>query len=265
MKKKVLLSSILTIALCLCLIAGSTFALFTSQTEVSISVTAAKVEMEASIVDLQLYSVKADANGTIIDEFGGKYVYVDMTAEEEFKNGGTADLTAGVLTLDNITPGDKVSFNVTGTNTSDVTIQYRYKVECLSGEQMMSGLLVTIGETTYPVLDSYTSAWVSLTPGTNINAVPVVVELPVTAGNDYQDKNVEIKVTVEAVQGNADVKNATAPVEFLAGYTAAVVTNNGETTVAVSGGTFGYDPSEWLADGYKVEKTADHWVVVADN
>ena len=40
MKKNRILSSIITIALCLSLIAGSTFALFTSTDEVDIAITA---------------------------------------------------------------------------------------------------------------------------------------------------------------------------------------------------------------------------------
>ena len=123
MKKKVLLSSIATIALCLCLIAGSTFALFTSTSENNIAVTAAKVEMTADITNLTLASVRpatvaevrAAAEGgdiTIIeDEFGGQYVYADR-ADGTFANGGTADFKDAVLTLDRITPGDKVSFDV---------------------------------------------------------------------------------------------------------------------------------------------------------
>ena len=220
MKKKVLLSSILTIALCLCLIAGSTFALFTSTTKVDISVTAAKVKMEASISELTLYSVQATAGGSIVDEFGGQYKYVDRTAAQAFANGGTAVFEDATLKLDRITPGDKVSFNIEGANTSDVTIQYRYVVECLSGEKLMSGLLVTIGDTTYPILDSYTSVWNTLTPGSDITPVPVVIEFPVTAGNEYQELSTEIKVTVEAIQGNADTKGTTPTVEFLDGYTA---------------------------------------------
>lgn len=38
MKKKVLITSILTIVVCLCLIAGSTYALFTSEKELTIDV-----------------------------------------------------------------------------------------------------------------------------------------------------------------------------------------------------------------------------------
>ena len=47
MKKKILLSSILTIALCLSIIAGSTYALFTSSADVNVAVTAGNVELTA--------------------------------------------------------------------------------------------------------------------------------------------------------------------------------------------------------------------------
>ena len=65
MKKKVLLSAVVTIALCLCLIAGSTFALFTSKSETNIAVTAGNVDVTASVKDFMLYSVEANDNGTI--------------------------------------------------------------------------------------------------------------------------------------------------------------------------------------------------------
>lgn len=228
MKKKVLLSSIATIALCLCLIAGSTFALFTSTSENNIAVTAAKVEMTADIANWTLASVRpatvaevrAAADGgdiTIIeDEFGGQYVYADR-ADGTFANGGTADFKDAVLTLDRITPGDKVSFDVVGANTSDVTIQYRYVIECMEGKELMSGLLISVEGVTYEFLGSYTSAWATLTPGTDITPVPVVIEFPVTAGNEFQELSTSIKVTVEAVQGNADVEGSKPIIEFLDG------------------------------------------------
>lgn len=226
MKKKVFLSSIATIALCLCLIAGSTFALFTSQSEIDIAVTAAKVEMTANITDPQLWSVRpatppeiTNNPETIIeDEFGGQYVYAER--KDTFANGGTAIFKDGILTLDRITPGDKVAFNIEGANESDVTIQYRYIIECVSGEKLMSGLLFTIEGVECPYLGRYTSGWATLTPGNDIDPTPsVVIEFPVTAGNEYQEESVEIKVTVEAVQGNAAVSGSNyAMIEFLDGY-----------------------------------------------
>lgn len=209
MKKKILLSSILTIIICLCLIAGSTFALFTSTSDVNIAVTAGKVEMTANIVDLQLYSVEANTNGTVIDENGNAYEYKPVS---QFINGGTATVDGSVLTVDKITPGDKFDFTVTGTNTSDVAIQYRYIIECLDGYKLMSGLVVTINGTEYESLASYTSAYSALAVEQDIAPINVTVELPVTAGNEYQAQTTSIRVVVEAVQGNAVVADNTAPV-----------------------------------------------------
>ena len=59
MKKKALASSILVIAICLCLIAGSTFALFTDETKFNIAVTSGDVEIQASAEVSAIYSAKA--------------------------------------------------------------------------------------------------------------------------------------------------------------------------------------------------------------
>ena len=46
------------------------------------------------------------------------------------------------------------------------------------------------------------------------------------------------------------------------GYTAGIL---GAGTVIITGGTFGFDPSAWVAPGYKVVKNGDKYYVVADN
>ena len=46
------------------------------------------------------------------------------------------------------------------------------------------------------------------------------------------------------------------------GYTAGIM---GEGTVIITGGTFGFDPSAWVAPGYKVVKNGDKYYVVAEN
>ena len=112
MKKKILLSSILTIALCLSLIAGSTFALFTSESKVNIAVTSGKVEMLASVSDLETWSLEDDKS------LAGR-------TDGTFTQGGNVTFTDSVLSINKIIPGDKVSFLVTGTNNSNVTIMYR--------------------------------------------------------------------------------------------------------------------------------------------
>ena len=211
MKKKILLPSIATIIVCLCLIAGSTFALFTSTSNVNISVTAGDVEMVAGIAITKLESVKGDVNGTIVDENGNTYSYEEVSPN--FTNGGTAEVVGSVLTLDKVTPGDKVTFEISGKNTSNVAIQYRYVIECLNGENLMKGLNFTVnGVAIDKYMESYTSPWAPLAVGSDITNVPITIELPVTAGNEFQNESTEIRVLVEAVQGNAVVDANTDPV-----------------------------------------------------
>ena len=211
MKKIALLSSIVTILLCLSLIAGSTFALFTSKSNVNIAVTAGEVDMVAGIAITKLESVKGDVNGTIVDENGNTYSYEEVSPN--FTNGGTAEVVGSVLTLDKITPGDKVTFEISGTNNSNVAIQYRYVIECLSGDDLMKGLELTINNVAIDkYMESYTSPWAPLAVGTSMTNVPITIELPVSAGNEFQKKSTEIRVLVEAVQGNAVVDANTDPV-----------------------------------------------------
>ena len=215
MKKKVLLSSIATIALCLCLITGATFALFTSTDEVNIVVKAGNVDMEAGIAITKLESVVGDVNGTIEDENGAKYSYSYSDVEEpyNFINGGTASVAEKVLTLTEVTPGDKITFEVSGTNTSDVLIQYRYKIDCVNGENLMKGLIFTVdGDLVDPYMETYTSPWNELAAKTNMENVSISVELPVTADNKFEQQETKIRVIVEAVQGNAVVEDNTDPV-----------------------------------------------------
>ena len=204
MKKKVLLSSIVTILLCLCLITGSTFALFTSQDTVGILVTSGKVDVEAAVEDFKVFSVTPDAAGTVVDEKGGTYSYEEQT-NGEFLNKGTAtlDTTIGELKLERITPGDKVSFTVGVTNSSNVSTAYRYSIACTSGEELMYGLNVTVNGTTYTSLKEFVSGWDTLVAFEAIDKITFEIELPVTAGNYFQDRDVKIQILVEAVQGNA--------------------------------------------------------------
>ena len=130
MKKKVLLSSILVIAICLCLIAGSTFALFTSDDEFDISITSGKVNIDAYAQIAGVYS----ANGPVAehsdkylkDENDNYYEHYGPLSNLTFLNGGTASLNGHDLVIERITPGDRVDMNISVTNNSNVAISYRY-------------------------------------------------------------------------------------------------------------------------------------------
>ena len=216
MKKKVLLSSILTIALCLCLIAGSTFALFTSQSKVNVAVTAGKVNVVATInSELKTWSLGQTE--------------ADARTDGTFVNGGTAVIQSGELVISRMTPGDVVKFTIDVANNSDVAIQYRVLAKSTLGGSAidLSDALVTattVNGTEYVMekvdKDFETPYFVVQAPGgvgDAIASITVVVTFPngnpentvdgegnITAygDNHYQTAEAKIAFTVEAVQYN---------------------------------------------------------------
>ena len=234
MKKKVLLSSIATIVICLCLIAGSTFALFTDTTDFDISVTSGDIEIFASAEISAVYSAKKHEQGQasdefLIDEFGNYYYHEEQSAsyvtdndgvitKGVFSNGGDVQFVDGKLTLSRITPGDRVDVTINIENSSDVAFVYRYKL-ISNNTNLATGMVVTIDGTPYESLAVWTSDWKApiLAPdgnGGTIDPKTISIELPVYAGNEYQTEraenkieSVEYTIIVEAVQANAITTN----------------------------------------------------------
>ena len=186
MKRKALLASLLTIAICLSIAVGATYALFTSTTDVNISATAANVEFVATIDDasLALYSM-------------------GVAQTDTFENGGTAIFDDdSTLKLTNVTPGDKVEFNINVVNKSNVKVQYRVKWS-VDGE-LYSGLVATADDA---AIVNDVSDWILLDIPANDDerntTIAISIELPKTAGNEYQNKTASITLVVEAIQANA--------------------------------------------------------------
>ena len=209
-KRNVIVSAFMAIALCMSIVAGATFALFTSNSSVNIAITSGKVQVTATASDLTVYSPKSVNENGIVDgknavaEDGGKFV-----------NGGTATLTGGELKLDNMTPGDKASFKITVKNESGVTIKYRTRLSVIDDNGLFAALKVTIGG--YEA--STVGKWTTLAPSAddkNIASYDCSVELPVEAGSASIAKKCDLAFKVEAVQGNALVDYVT--VEGIAGY-----------------------------------------------
>ena len=223
MKKKALLSSILTIALCLSIIAGSTYALFTDSTDFNIAITSGDIEIKASAAINALYSAKgADAadDKYLVDEFGHTYTH-ELQTNGYFSNGGTATVTDGNLEVVRLTPGDRVDVDIVVENTSNVAFVYRYKLEAVTSN-LATGMVFTVDGESYEAVKTWTSAWYDAiyAPDGTPEAVPtktISLELPVYAGNEYQSEvaenkieTVEYKITVEAVQANAVTDNESA-------------------------------------------------------
>ena len=174
MKNKIIISSILTIARCFSLIAGSTFALFTSESNVNVAVTSGTVDVDVDASALTLGSTL----GTAL---------------------GTAELKENVITLTNLVPGDYVTFTLTITNKSNVTVNYRALVKTVEDKGLLDGLVITYN-------NAFASDWKKLEPTTaNVAEVVVTISLPEDASNDYQNTSCKLAYVVEAVQGNVEI------------------------------------------------------------
>ena len=227
MKKKILLSSILTIALCICIIAGSTFALFTDDSQFNIAVTAGKVDVEASASIAAVWSAEGAEiaeDEFLVDENAFNYTHVKQADNKTFANGGVAVIEGTSLKISRITPGDKVDVNIDVANRSDVAISYRYKIAVSKDEGLADGMVLSLLEDaqvekdeltfaveSYEGFESYISEWYfAEAPDGDAEEIlsrMISVELPVYAGNEYQEKSVEYTILVEAVQANAVTTN----------------------------------------------------------
>ncbi len=212
-KRSVLVSAVLAIVMCVSLIVGGTFAIFTSESKVNIAVTSGTVNVEATITDFSVYSptsINMDEENTIKDSTNvATKLTVESGEKGQFYNGGTATLGTknGIptLTLDKMTPGDSVTATIKIENKSDVAIKYRTVIACTEDNELFEGLTVTIGGTTYEGI-SKKAKWSNLLAANaaiDSDTVEVVIELPTTAGNEYQGKSCTLSYIVEAVQGNA--------------------------------------------------------------
>lgn len=206
MKKKIILASVLNIALCLVLITGSTFALFTSAITRTVSVTTAKVNVVATI-DEKVETLSM-----------GKKPLVPGT----FVNGGSVTVDQhGNLNVTNMTPGDSVEIKISVNNYSSIDVLYRVRaVSGLSGTgKDLSDLLettATIGGVDYVMKGSDKEAktdWVKIEPGTTIEDITVTIEFPGDNDNasdsSYMGAGASITFVVEAVQGNAEIDSVT--------------------------------------------------------
>ncbi len=189
MKKKTIATSLMTITMCASLAAGATFALFTSESKVNVAVTTGKVEVTAAVDELTTYSMG------------------EATAENgTFANGGTAKLEEGGVVVERMTPGDGVVAKLTVENGSNVNTLQRLAMRAAGEDDgLMRQLLIGISEdgTDYTYYNSLVTEWTEGAAGTATYYVNIV--LPAYATDAAQDGSAEMTLTVEAVQGNADV------------------------------------------------------------
>ncbi len=198
-KKSVIITALLVIAMCISLLAGATFAIFTAESKANIAVTSGKVDVLATV----------DAESLVL--YSPTIVGVDDTnaaTATNFKNGGTATLTDNGITLKGITPADKATFNITLQNKSDINIKWRLVVDFTGDKMLLDALEVRWMGDVIPTIKTATKWMEQDISYTNI-IVPfeISIELPADVTNNFGGKTCAISFLMEAVQGNAPTMN----------------------------------------------------------
>lgn len=194
MKRNVIVSAFLAIALCLSVVAGATFALFTSNAKVNLSITSATVKLsDITVENRQMYSL-VDVNPDTLEG-----TEIDRTKEGTFFLGGTVDYSDGTFTINKMAPGDRITFDIKVANESNIPVKYRAVISDPEGSNLTDVLVITVNNEVY--LGKSETDYADLAVG-EAAVVPVEVELPVSASDDWAGKTVTLTVTVEAIQGS---------------------------------------------------------------
>ncbi len=192
-KRSVIITAILAIIMCASLVAGATFALFTSSSSVNIAITSANVEVTADVAVTKTWH---ENNGV---EAEGLY---DTGKAEVTKENSQVKLT-----LSNFVPTDGVKLAVKLTNESTVKIKYRVMLlaDRTAGTELLDELNIDMNGMEFRGYILATE-YVELEAGASIDDIPVTIVFPKEAtGGKNITCNLVIKV--EAQQGNAVADN----------------------------------------------------------
>ena len=204
MKKRYLVTAAITAALMAAGAVGGTIAYFTSESKTTASIEAGVVRMSMEAKNLKLYSLDVERTG----ENAGT-----------FENGGKATLEDAVLKLEKMTPGDKVEFDLTLENHSNVLIKYQVLHSFANekaGVENDDDLTYATAKLSRGLVFSMKDGEGNEAPATMTQLAPtsdavlptyhVSVELPVEAGNEYQGASSDVIFNLFAVQANKPVE-----------------------------------------------------------
>lgn len=186
---KVIIASSIVMIVALAAVTGITYSWFSDSEESTIDITTGKVDIDIHKDAMELYSWN-----------NGSY---ELQTDGKFAPGGTASITenSGSLSvsLKEIAPGDKVVLKINIENKSNISCKYRYSITCNSYYGLIDGLNIKADYNDTVLSGPGYSEWLD---SISLNGT-ISIELPITAGNEYQGKGLELKFTVEAYQSDA--------------------------------------------------------------
>ena len=201
MKKRYIITAAVTAALMAAGAVGGTIAYFTSENKANMSIEAGVVRMSLEASNLKLYSLDLEQqNG-------------------QFQNGGLATLQDATVALEKMTPGDRVEFDLTLNNQSNVLAKYQLLYSFVNEQKgvevnpeldyatakLSSGLVISMKDAQGQAAPA---AMTNIAPGEEMPAYHVSVELPVEAGNEYQGAKSDVEFKLYGVQANMEVEAA---------------------------------------------------------
>ncbi len=192
-KGSIILSSLAAIGIAGSLIAGATYALFTSESSTNIAISSGKVDVTATI-DQDSIKTKQLNDTDWLDGSGNTFEGVVELDKD------------GNLSISNIVPGDAIKFNIIIKNDSTVSARYRTIVKAKENNGLFEGLTVKLGDEAYNGRTAV-SKYATLKKGSADIIIPIEIEFPKERQNQYQGKSCTITYAVEAIQGNAAAKD----------------------------------------------------------
>ncbi len=209
--------SVASALMCLCVIAGSVFAIFIKSSAQNISVTSGQVNVEATAEGFRWYSVKPftdDDNGALTgpeasDEFGNGYYYKEVTGGR-FLSGGRAIVSPKEVSLLGVAAGDKIEFDIKIKNESDIAVQYYANLFAEDDDGIFGKLDVNFDGAGMMGAENVRNEWTTVAPSVkDVDTVHVTVAVPVTADKELQNGSLKLKFAVIAQQ-------YTSPIEYVA-------------------------------------------------
>lgn len=193
MKRKALISAGLTAALMLAGVVGGTVAYFTSEAKTDITIEAGQVRVSLVASNFVKKSLGQTMTGT-------------------WENGGDATIDGLNVTLQNMTPGDSVEFDLTFSNLSNVEIKYALFYQFgneRTGKQNNAALTYATSKLSRGLEVEITNednveygALVHISPNSANVVHHVVISLPEEAGNEFQGASALLSFSAYASQFN---------------------------------------------------------------
>lgn len=212
-KTKLIIPSLLTILGSIALSAGSTYSLFTSESQNNITISSGKVEVTSSLTIESLYSPeKIDSEGNMSGDNKANKNSDNLSGS--FFSGTISIDNTGKVELKNMLPGDKAILKLDITNKSSISSKYMVKLESSYGLALYDLLNVGVYDDNNLVKKSTdfvegvtsikSSEWTTLSAaneGNNSITKYLLIELPstLTYGSGL---STALSLKVEAVQNN---------------------------------------------------------------